>query len=35
MARVEFQNKFFKADGYLFVAFSHKKVLEEAALPKE
>eukprot|EP00941_MAST-03F_sp_MAST-3F-sp1_P004899 g4899.t1 len=26
---VEFQNKFFKADGYAFAPFSHKKVLSE------
>jgi V-type H+-transporting ATPase subunit a len=26
---VEFQNKFYKADGYLFVKFSYLKVLSE------
>lgn len=26
---VEFQNKFYKADGYLFVNFSYRKVITE------
>jgi V-type H+-transporting ATPase subunit a len=30
---VEFQNKFYKADGYLFVSYSYCKVMNEAAQP--
>jgi len=32
---VEFQNKFFKADGYLFVPYSFYNLLNEAAKPTE
>ena len=32
---VEFQNKFYKADGYLFVPYSYNNLLKEAAKPVE
>lgn len=32
---VEFQNKFYKADGYLFIPYSFKTVLKDNATPPE
>ena len=31
---VEFQNKFYKADGYLFNSFNYKKIFKEKYLGK-